>query len=929
MKKQRKLLVTAIAAVLFTPPFAALAQSNDANISSEGKKTSTLESITVTGSLIPQTEVETSTPITTITASDLKAKGFATVADALQQSSFATGGAQGSQSSGGFTPGAQTLSMFGLPVGFVKYLIDGRPMGNFPGLYNGSDVFNNLSGIPTELVERIEILPGGQSSLYGSDAIAGVINIILKKKLDAPVVDVRYGWSQDGGGVDRRISLANSFQIGRLNIMGGVQFEKTQPIWGFDRELTAKANQNGTSAPVPSRDYLIYSATKTSNGYYMLDPNKCSQVNGQYQGTEGLQNRPNSGEYCGSMYSAGYRTLANDVKSAQGYTHVTFDVNDHVQLYGDLLYTYQEQKDTPGPSFTWWGTGSSYGAFYDPNLDDYVNLQRAFSPEEVGGYRSIMNRRIENAYMLTLGAKGRLGSSQWDYDASFTHSDDKLNERQFARFTKPMEAYFASHVLGPSLGVDPNGLDIFTPDYAAFYSPISTADFRSFTGYTSTRSKTWDNLWRAQLTNASLVKMPGGDAGIAVVLEGGNQGWNYAPDTRLLTGDVWGTSAIQGAGHRTRYAATTELRLPLLEQLTMNASVRYDAFDVAKQTVSKPTYSVGFEYRPTDFLMLRTKYGSAFKAPTLSDQFQGESGYYSTVTDYYNCALLGFGPGQAAQCPSKYNSVQYVGTQSGNSNLQPINAKVWSYGFVLAPVSRMAITVDYLHWGIKDEVAQQSADQLAQQEALCRLGALDINLPTCVAALDQVARDALGNITGIYTPKVNVAKEAVNAINANFDYSFGIGELGSLALNASYSNVLKHSYQPYPGDPTIDLLRSPNYSTDFKTKANASITWLRNAWSTTLYANRYGSTPNYIASLSNDYNTPGAGKLAPWIRYNASVSYNPAPDLTLSFLVNNLFNKMPPKDNSYPGTSTSPYNNENYNVFGRTFYVQATYKLGK
>ena len=133
----------------------------------DSTKAKKLEAVTVTGSLIPQTEIETATPITTITAADIKARGFTTVAEALQQSSFATGSVQGSQFSAGFTPTAQTLSMFGMPVGFVKYLIDGRPMGNFPGLYNGSDVFNNLSGIPTEMVDRIEILPGGQSSLYG------------------------------------------------------------------------------------------------------------------------------------------------------------------------------------------------------------------------------------------------------------------------------------------------------------------------------------------------------------------------------------------------------------------------------------------------------------------------------------------------------------------------------------------------------------------------------------------------------------------------------------------------------------------------------------------------------------------------------------------------------------------------------------------
>jgi outer membrane receptor for ferrienterochelin and colicin len=87
---------------------------------------------------------------------------------------------QGAQTSAGFTQGADAVSLFGMPAGYTKYLIDGRPMVNYPALYNGSDAFNNISGIPIDMVERIEILPGGSSSLYGSDAIAGVINFILK-----------------------------------------------------------------------------------------------------------------------------------------------------------------------------------------------------------------------------------------------------------------------------------------------------------------------------------------------------------------------------------------------------------------------------------------------------------------------------------------------------------------------------------------------------------------------------------------------------------------------------------------------------------------------------------------------------------------------------------------------------------------------------
>ena len=194
----RNQLTIALAAVLLLPA-TALAQAQDQAANGD-EQVRELDKVTVTGSLIPQTQVETFVPVTIISAEDIQARGFSNVAEVLQKSSFATGGVQNNQSSASFTQGAETLSLFGLSASYVKYLIDGRPMANYPALYNGSDVFNNISGIPVELVERIEILPGGQSSLYGSDAIAGVVNIILKKSVDGSVLSARLGGYDEGGG---------------------------------------------------------------------------------------------------------------------------------------------------------------------------------------------------------------------------------------------------------------------------------------------------------------------------------------------------------------------------------------------------------------------------------------------------------------------------------------------------------------------------------------------------------------------------------------------------------------------------------------------------------------------------------------------------------------------------------------------------------
>ncbi len=948
---KRSRLAAALVTALLAP---AAAFAQDASPAPASDATN-LDKVTVTGSLIPKTELETFTPVTTITAEDIQARGFTSVADVLQKSAFSTGGVQGAQSSASFTQGAETVSMFGLDPGYTKFLIDGRPMANYPALYNGSDTFNNISGIPIDLVERIEILPGGQSSLYGSDAIAGVINIILKKNMEGGALSVRGGATADGGGDSFRASLAKGWtgMDGRLNVLAGVQAETKDPIWGYQRDLTRQYNTRGYTPPVASRDYLVngYSnfaaegfANPDNYGYVFADPNNCANVTGQFNGTVGLREREGFGQYCGSFYSPGYRTIANGKEAAQIYTHATFDVNDNFQLYGDVLYSHEEVEYNAGSGYAWWGTSVKYGYFYDPDLDALVNLQRAFAPEDIGGqgFRDINSTDRSSAYSVTFGGKGAWGD--WDYDISLTRTEYRLKERAWQRWNDPINAYFEENVLGPDLGPDPvyGAFPTFRPDYAAFYSPMNPADFASFTGFTTSRSKTWDNMIRAQVTNSALFSLPGGDAGLAVVVEGGNQGWDYTPDARLLPDPdtlesaVWGTTSVQGAGHRTRYAVTSELRLPVWEPLTVTLSGRYDAFDAYGTTVDKPTYSIGLEYRPIESLLFRGKYGTAFRAPTLSDTFMGESGYYSSVTDYYRCAQDGYLPGNTGDCT--YDSEQFFGTQAGNPDLEPINADVWNVGVVWAPNNRLSMSLDYFSWDIRNEVDVQDTNQLALMEYYCRSGQMDINSQACQNATTWIVRNENGQIESIFTPKVNVAKQKLRAITASVNYLVDIGDWGSLAIAGNYTNTLDHTVVPLPGDEEIDLLRDPYYMWVYdayaKTRADLSVAWNKDKWTTTVYANRIGKTPNYLAYVGRafDYvNDDGAraGWWAPYITYNLSVNYAAMDNLEFSFMVNNVLDKTPENQASnFPGTESEPFNSALYNPYGRSFFVEARYKFG-
>jgi iron complex outermembrane recepter protein len=912
-----------------------VALMNSALAQEKPKSSDVLEEVIVTGSLIPQSKVETATPVTVITADDLQARGYANIADALQQTSFSTGSVQGPQFSYGFTQGAQTLSMFGLSPSYVKYLIDGLPMSDYPALYNGTDTFVSIGGIPMSLVERIDILPGGQSSLYGSDAIAGVVNVVMKKKIDGLTADARFGRTSAGGGNESTFSLANGASFGALNVMGGIQYDDTKPIWGYQRGLTSQYNANGTTPQTAERDYLVYGlfgpTGNGANAYYFSDPANCANVSSLFGGTDTLRSRPNRGEYCGTT-SAGYYTLNNGAKNAEIYGRATLELNSHAEIYSDLLMSNDTTYYSNGGQayVSYFDPTSPYAYYYDPNKDDFMNVQHIFAPEEIGNLDKTYSYSITNSWRATLGSRGKINSG-WSYDVSASYNVQKLTEKTFTLLSAKIENFYSS-IFGANLGPDPYGFgsNTYTPNYANFYKPLTQDQYSSLTGFFVNHSLTEASVFRAQLTNAELYKLPGGEAGIALVAEGGRQAWEYVPDTGFASNQFFGfTSSGASYGSRTRSAFTTELRLPVIEMLTINASARYDNYKLSDSSLSKTTYNIGLEFRPLQSLLLRARYGTAFKAPTLSDEYQGISGFYTGATDYYQCTIHGYTGANLANCPYPSGGSVF-GQTSGNTALKPINANVWNAGLVWAPIDRLSFNVDYLHWMINNEVSQQSSDQLLRDEAACRLGQLDIHSPTCVNALNQVKRDGGLQLLSIYIPKVNVSQEALDALSITSNYFQRAGEYGTFKYELSYTDMLKHSYQQYAGDPFIDLLNNPYYSTEFKTRINGSVSWEKEQFNTTASFIRNGRTPNYLAQLyTAGFATPGAGLLNPYTQINLSVRYAVRSDLQLSATIVNMFNAMPPFDGTYNGLTNQPYNVFNYNPYGRAFRLELKYFTGK
>jgi outer membrane receptor protein involved in Fe transport len=213
-----------------------------------------------------------------------------------------------------------------------------------------------------------------------------------------------------------------------------------------------------------------------------------------------------------------------------------------------------------------------------------------------------------------------------------------------------------------------------------------------------------------------------------------------------------------------------------------------------------------------------------------------------------------------------------------------------------------------------------------------------------VAAISQVQRSAATSGPAAYQIQqvtvlpINVANENVDGILASLHYRYDMGHWGALGFQAQYNVLLNHKFQQYPFDPTIDYLRNPYYSSEFKNIGNASLTWDIDKFSSTLFFTRYGRTPNYYAqvnlsgyatpcSTAGDGYTSCAGTVGPWMIYNASVSYDITDDMRISGIVNNLQDKKPPYDSTYVG---APYFNIfNYNNYGRSYWIEFDWRFGR
>lgn len=683
MNISRLLAATALASASFAVPQVALAQTTTPTpaptaAQDEEEAESDATEVTVTGSRIRRDTFSTVEPITVVTKQEITQSGFASATDALQSAEVTAGAGQINNFYGGFVTaggtGANTLGLRNLGPARTLVLLNGRRIA--PAGTRGNVLAADLNVLPTSIVERIEVLKAGASSVYGSDAIAGVVNIITDTQARGLTLEAQVNVPEVGAGIDRRISATFGFESGPLNVIGSVEYRQ--------RDAMTLADRDFTKCPIPGFRLDANSPIGSDDPFPLGDPRNCFTIDngGVTINTLGLPTRSGIGRTSGTLgnfnrfvpapgqgggATPGYlgvgtydrdsfdprsqeEELITPVKTYTGFLAASYDIDGlgNAEIYGELLATRRQSSAKLYRQLSLdYLQGSPLlpvefrnGVFAAPtNTTSGQNIAaRAFI-----GFGLTDSSQEVDYVRAGLGIRGDFFLSGWRYDVyagkSFTDGTYEIESFLIDRvaastnvvqntdgsFRCAASATLANCVAAPALSAAVIGGNL--PQAWRNYilqNTIGTTKFREATFVAA--------------IDGPVFALPGGDVQLALGVEYREQEIDDTPDDNSIRGNLLGlTAGTPTRGKDNVKEAFAEVYLPIMsgrpffENVNLNASVRYTDYASYGSDV---TYKLAGEWEFFKGFGIRGSYGTSYRAPALAEQFLGAtSGFIGAAND--------------------------------------------------------------------------------------------------------------------------------------------------------------------------------------------------------------------------------------------------------------------------------------------------------
>ncbi|RAO76478.1 TonB-dependent receptor plug domain-containing protein [Dyella jiangningensis] len=934
----------------------ALAQDATGPASQDNAKK--LETVTVTGSRIPRVDIETAQPVVTIDRKQIENQGFTSVADILQNlTEVGTPPiSRANALSSGEDVGGYYIDLRNLGANRTLILVNGKRLGaNTSGL-------QDLGQIPVSTIERIEVLKDGGSSIYGSDAIAGVVNVITRSNFTGAEANAYVGEYDQGDGKKQSYDFTFGTANDRGSIMVSAQYQKEDPVWAKDRDFSAYPS--GPNHPTAGWSGVSQNGSFTGPCGPGGKSATCTLTHGTDPRNIANYHPITSAEYANSNEQM---TLQTGTERTSLFAAGKYNLSDNIAFKTDFLYnkrsTLQQIAGYPYQSSSWNPkTPLSGQSYFNPLGKDLQFARRGWEMPRT------TDSELET-YRWTAGFEGyfELGGRTWNWDVGAMTNRNDMTKTGHGDFS----LVAAGKALGPSFmgsdgkvhcGTAANPIagcvpwNPLLPYGQAGAGSLADSDLQSFLfPEFHDLGKTTTTDYTANIAG-TLFALPAGEIGVAAGVEHRQEDGRFVPDAFNQAGLSSGLAATTTKGKYSVDEAYIEFDVPLLKDMTMarelsvDVATRYSNYDNFGSTTNS---KASLKWKPIDDLLVRGSWAQGFRAPTISDLYGGAGSSFESYIDPCDTksgAAKG-NPAVAARCtggfggqtPVAANFVQlgqagiacttypcqtnYAFTNGSNANLTPETATTRTLGLIYSPhyVEGFDVSLDWYKIRIENVISTDSVQNILD----------DCYQAGIASRCSGFSRDAsTGVITNMFYGLTNKGWEETAGYDFGVNYRFSFDSIGQFATrwNTTYVDYLNVKSD---NNPSTKVQPFTGMGANFRVRSNLTVDWTRGifgaSWTVRYYS---GMTEKCVAVAMAECNDPN--HIDPFygvqpMRHVASTTFNDVQFRwtlpwkgIVSVGANNVFDKEGPIMYSKPNSSFVYYGGFD---IGRFYYLKYTQRF--
>jgi iron complex outermembrane receptor protein len=864
------------------------AQTGSSEDSSD-KNPVTLQAFEVTGSRIKRVDSEGPLPIVQISRGDFDGSGYTNAADFLRDLPFNSGGNIDPQRTATFATGATTANLRGLGSRNTLVLINGRRIAGYglPGGNGFSTVFD-LSAIPTAAIDSIELLKDGASAIYGSDAVAGVINVKTRKNYSGLNTEVYFGNTTDTDSLFQRYGLTFGANTDRSEVVVVADYSTRNALKQADREVAANADlrryggrDNRSSAVWPGRVTVPGLGTVTYNA-----PTATPTVAGAVP-------------YNGFAHGYNFSPITDNIPPREAfgaYVWAKHQMTD--RLYGFAEVMARTNRSTievaAAPVFAQNEQGASAaGQIQLPATNPFnpfgVNLAGsalAFRLVELGPRSTAIQ---SDATRLLAGFGGDL-AADWTWEAAVMHSENKTAQANFNQAFDRLVQNALNGITGPRSGRQ-LWLNPFGPNDPEVLDYLRS-NFNRLSSFTT-------RIGDANVSG-SIFELPAGKVGLAGGVELRTEkleSWRSLDEQ--LGQVVGGSEGLNTFGDRRVSSAYAELSVPLAKRTELQLAGRFEDYSDFGQT-TKPKVAVSV--RPLDWLLLRGSFSQSFKAPDLAQLYNGGTVSFSAgnVVD----------PRRPADAPRQLKIVTI-----GNPALAPEETDTYYFGFVIEPgkalfngaLNGFSFSFDYFKFDGVNVIANFGGNTILTNELASPV--FGSRVARAVPTAADVAAGLPGALLYVNDSFQNVSTQKYEGFDFGARYEWRTASWGRFALVADLTYTKSINFG---GFEAIDTFGYPRF------RANARLVWSKGDWSASVFANHLASYDDVGFATASLGGNGLLNRVGEWTTFNPQVSYRGFNKFVVTVGANNALDTPPPRSFA----ASEGYDNLTHNAEGRFVWVR-------